>query len=455
MPGKKNLRDVAKEIHAKRTGLTNYYDTVSQESFWVPFAPLSSAPWYVLLFTTKENMLFNHTIRMYLIKSLLSSIIFLLIAFIFLGKLLTGISARWWLFSYGAALAFLGLTIVHLYLFYYSSFETSERTPIRSRVELARFEQFQNRLNQQLKKPSLIYIPTGVAINHLLMQSANKVEIGGIIWQKYNRKEHNSLTESIAIENADEFNIEPLYKEKNGDIETIGWTFRARLNVQFNKIQYPFDAQTISMTLYHPSFRQNVILVPDFLSYDSAEIGRFIGLNKNFHLEKEWILRDSYYYYHSIEKQTNFGLVNAVRKESFPDLNFAIIITRRVIDPFVAYLLPLVIIAIILFYILLESSSVDLKISTTIGQISGLFLATVLAHQTFRRALDSNIIVYLESFYFLMYFFTIVIASNCMIYVMQGKGDTLLSFIRRKVVKYSYWPLLCFTIFLITIYFFR
>lgn len=455
LPGKQHLRDVAKTVQTKRAGLTSYYDTLSQESFLVSFAPLTAAQWYVLIFSTKENIFFNPIIRHYLLTLLCMCLLFLCALYILVNDALGGSTWGWWLLSYGTAFGFMGITAFHLYMFYYSSFDMPDRTPIRSRVELARFEQFQNRLNQQLKKPSLIYIPTGLTINHMLMESANKVTVGGIIWQKYDVNEHKDLAQAIAIENAEEFTLMPLYKEKNGSIETIGWTFRAKLNVKFDKLQYPFDAQTIVMTLYHPSFAQNVVLVPDFLSYDSSEIGRFIGLNKDFHLEKEWILKDSYYYYRSLEKKTNFGLTNAVRKESFPDLNFAVVVSRQILDPFVAYVLPLIIISIILFYILLESSAVDLKISTTIGQISGLFLATVLAHQTFRRALDINIIVYLESFYFLMYFLTIVIASNCMIYVVQGKGNTLLGILRRRVMKFFYWPLLFFLVFLITLYFFR
>jgi hypothetical protein len=361
---------------------------------------------------------------------------------------------RWWLFSYIAAVCFLGLTIFQLYMFYYSSFEIAGQTPIRNRVELVRFEQFQNRLNQQLKKPSIIYIPTGLSINHLVLKEANTIDIGGIIWQKYNLQEYGDLTQSVTIENAQEIKLVPLYKEKNGNIETVGWSFQAKLNVSFDKLKYPFDAQIITITLLHPSFRENVILVPDFLAYDSAEVGRFIGLSKSLHMVEDWLLKDSYYYYRSIEKGTNFGLVDAVRKENFPDLNFAITVTRNIVDPLVAYVLPLIIISIILFYILLESSAVDLKIATTIGQISGLFLATVLAHQTFRRALEINAIVYLESFYFLMYFLTIVIASNCMMYIIQRHEDSVLSVIRRKVVKYCYWPLLFICIFLITSYFF-
>ncbi len=455
LPGKKGLREVAKEIQEKQTGMTTYYDTLSQESFWVSFAPLRAVQWYVLLFSGKDDLFFNRAIRYYLLKFLFLLIIFLLTAYILIGGLIGGTSRRWWIFSYIAALFLLGITAFHLYMFYYSSFEIAEQTPIKSRVELARFEQFQNRLNDQLKKPPLVYIPTGVSINHLLLSSSNTVEVGGIIWQKYDLTHQSKLVQSVAMENAEELTLTPLYKEKNGNIQTVGWSFRAKLNVKFDKLQYPFDAQTIIMTLFHPSFKENVILVPDFLSYDSADIGRLIGLSKNFHLVEDWVLKDSYYYYHSIEKKTNFGLTNAVRKESFPDLNFAIVVTRNIINPLVAYLLPLIIISIILFYILLESSAVDLTISTTIGQISGLFLATVLAHQTFRRALDINVIVYLESFYFLMYFLTIVIASNCMIYAVQGKSDTLLSTIRRSVVKYCYWPLLFFSVFLITLYFFR
>lgn len=455
LPGKQGLKDVAQAINRTRAGVTRYHDMVSQESFWVSFAPLSAAPWYIVLFSGKDDLFFNRTIRTYLLRFLFLCILFFLAVYIVLGGLLTGTTKQWWLFSYIAAGCFIGITAFQLYVFYYSSLEIAGRTPIRSRVELTRFEQFQNRLNQQLKKPPLIYVPTGLSMNHVVLASATTVEVSGIIWQKYDIAHHKNLKQSIAIENAEELTLTPLYKETKGNIQTVGWSFFAKLNVQFDKLQYPFDTQTIVMTLFHPSFKENVILVPDFLAYDSADIGRFIGLSKNFRLVEDWVLKDSYYYYHAVEKKTNFGLSSAVRKESFPDLNFAVVVTRNILNPLVAYVLPLIIISIILFYILLGSSADEVTISTTIGQISGLFLATVLAHQTFRRALDINIIVYLESFYFLLYFITILVASNCMIYAVQSKSETLLSYLRRYVVKFFYWPLLFFLVFLITLYFFR
>lgn len=63
LPGKQQLREVAKEVQKKRAGVTHYYDTLSQESLWVAFAPLSAAPWYLLLFSNEENIWFNPTLR--------------------------------------------------------------------------------------------------------------------------------------------------------------------------------------------------------------------------------------------------------------------------------------------------------------------------------------------------------------------------------------------------------
>ena len=459
LPGKKDWNRVGNIIEKKHGGVTVYYDSLSNESYWVSFEPLHIANW-LFVYVAPQESLFNITsIRHNIIQ--IAGIIYLFFFYITIFILfLRKSSHKKFIVSFICSMGFIILTILQLYITSKIS-QKLDQTIVKSKVDLARFQDFQEQRDKQLRKPQAIYIPTGIIIQNLLQQSADKLEIQGILWQKYGA-DTKDIKKEIGLMNAETLKLTELYQTKDNQITTIGWSFHTILNVTFDQNRYPFNLMKLSLQLFHPNFEKNIILIPDFESYQQHEVDKNIGISKNIILEKGLSITNSYFFYRMQENQSDFGIASSVRKQDFPELLFQIDMKQGIVNPLIAYLIPLIIISLILFYILLEisiltgSTRSNIERIDLLGQVGALFLALVFAHQTLRNFLKVNTVAYLECYYFVMYAFTFIVASACMSKRLTIATEWLHAFSLKIIasLRYIYWPLIFGLIFSITMYFF-
>lgn len=455
LPGKKEWHTVANTIIKKQGGITTYYDALLNTSFWVAFEPLKIADWFLVYVSPKKSLFDVEESRRLILQiaiALCMLILFLCISFMQYIQL----QKRRWITSALVTAAFLLLTLLQLSMILKIGADFHGKI-IKNKIDLTRFKLFQEQRDKQLRKPNPIYIPTGIIINTILLHDTNKLEIKGFVCQAYG-PDAKDLKKEISFFNTDIVKLKPLYQvEKNGTT-AIGWEFSAIINFIFDKTSYPFNKLNLTIDMYHPNFEKNVILTPDFNAYEESEVSKNIGVSKKLVIEKNWKIKDSYFFYSLTDSQFNFGLSNAVRKEDFPNLSFTINATLEVVNSSLAYLLPLIIISVVLFYFLLESNipfkeSAIISQISLIGQVGAIFLALVLAHQTLRNVLKISTISYIEFFYFIMYGFTILIATVCM-YIHKPQEATAFGMRMRGALKYFYWPLIFGSVFLTTLYFF-
>lgn len=455
LPGKKEWHQIQNDIERKRGGITTFSDSLSQESSWVAFEPLGISDWCIVYVTHQESLLSIQSIRHNAIQ--LASLACALILYL-LGLLtyLLQLKHKKNIFVASTTLCFLSLTIFQLYLTTNKA-HASNQTIIKSEIDLARFKDFQQQRDKQLRKPNALYIPTGIIINNLLMRSNNKLEVQGLIWQKYGPDMKN-IKKEVDFVNTESIKLTELYQTKEGDTITIGWSFHTILNTVFDQSKYPFNILQLDIQLFHPNFEKNIILIPDFGSYGQHEIDTSIGISTKIVLEKGLHIGDSYFFYVTKNNPSSLGLSNAVRQQEFPDLSLQVDIAQGIVNPLIAYLLPLLIISLILFYILLEenhltSDDTIMRISL-LGQTAALFLALVFAHNSLRSFLKISTIAYLESYYFIIYAFTFLVASGCML--RSKKDDKKISLFVHFYhnLTYAYWPLIFVIIYIVTLYFF-
>ncbi len=457
LPGKSQLSNVAERIKRGGQGMMNYYDDLSDESFFVYFAPIKHTNWFFVLFSHRTNLFYDTVLRQKLMQVGIASLLVLLFLLILATMSLRGTVKRGWIISCIFSFFVLSLLIFQLYM----SYVTSQKIPIGdfigNRVDLNRFSYFIERRNQQLNKPPLIQVPTGVWIEYILREKEN-IMMSGIIWQKYDIKTTEGVDRTIGVLNAQDLKLEKLYEVQQDGVQLVGWRFKASLNIEFDYLTYPFDSQTLTVQLFHPDFEKNIMLMPDFDSYTLAEIVGKIGLGKVYK-EASWVIKNSYFSYQVNDNATDFGIPGSVRQDQFPNLLYNVVITRDVTAPLIGYVFPMVIMAAILFYVLLEASITTVSLSSALARVSGLFLATVFAHQALRSGLASLAgtgtggITYLEYLYFIMYFF-IMLTLNFIFYIhFRRKGDFIDDAVARGL-KFMYWPLLLGASLIVTLYFF-
>ena len=123
-----------------------------------------------------------------------------------------------------------------------------------------------------------------------------------------------------------------------------------------------------------------------------------------------WERRNIFFDYLPSSYSTNFGIADYVGQRDFPELRFGFEIHRKFVDAFIVHLLPLLMVAALLYGTLLTiaddpelSKRLGFSESGVIGSCSVLFFVVLLAHVQLRGQFAGSVIVYVEYFYFLMY----------------------------------------------------
>jgi len=457
LPGKVDLGPLAERIQRGGQGMTNYYDDLSDDSFFVYFAPIRNTNWFFVLFSHREDFFYQVDIRHKMIQVGCMALLLMLFLLFFATQPMGSTTKRWWIVAMSFSFFVMCVLGFQLHLSYVTAQKMPSGELIGNRVDLNRFSYFIERRNEQLGKPPLLTVPTGIWIEYILSEK-ERIMLSGIIWQRYSNTLPEGIDKTVGMLNADDLDLEKLYEVKKDKDTLIGWRFKASLNVEFDYETYPFDSQILTAKLFHPDFERNIMLVPDFDSYSLSEIAGKTGLGKVYK-EASWTIKRSYFSYELSNAATNFGIPDSVRQEQFPNLFYNIIVTRDVTAPLIGYVFPLSIMAAILFYVLLEASITKVSLSSALARVSGLFLATVFAHLSLRNGLEklagtgSGGLTFLEYLYFIMYFF-IMLTLNFIFYIhFRRKGDDLDDPIANGL-KFMYWPLLALCSLAVTLYFF-
>jgi hypothetical protein len=297
----------------------------------------------------------------------------------------------------------------------------------------------------------LIRVPTGVFLQSMKFTSANNVIVTGYIWQNYSENITGEISPGVIFPEAEEIELEEAY---NTTGEVIGWHFRAELRQQFDYSRYPFDCEDVWIRLWPNDFRQNVILTPDFNSYDAIRPDYKPGLEQDFVLEG-WDVQNSYFSYRKGSYNTTFGIPNYDR--DLPELYFNVGIKRDFMSPFISDMIPPVVVAFLLFAVLMISTKHEERIATygfsssaVLAYCAALFFVLILSHAALREDLATHGIIYLEYFYFIMYFAILAVSVNSIL-LASGTTLTFITYQDNLIAKLLYWPVILGVVFGITL----
>ncbi len=485
-----------------KTQIVKYVDPLTNKDAWWLFQPIPRANWVLgmvmieedLSGDNKDNFRWRTKLTIYI---LISFILATLLINVTLKKTTEGfLWVESIIITIGLAMAI--VTIWYLLIQYpiydkavskqYHNLQkptsniSFERNIVNS-VQLNRFKKAYLEQQSQvgnLKDRNVIFLPTGIFIQSIQFLGTNEIGVSGYIWQQlppddkaclYNLEESTDLTFMVQSKSGscktieagvifpqakkiERLDIAYQHNNANGEL-TVGWYFHVILRQNFSYGHYPFEIENIWLRFRHKEIGSNVVLIPDIKSYPILTSTILPGLEVNLVLP-DWEIKKSFFNYKTKDYNTNFGIADYSGAEQFPELHFNILLIRKFVEPFISYLMPVIVIAVILFAVLLiitnseEKKIMGFSTSGVLGSCAGLFFGVLIGHSKLSASLKAPGIVYMEFFYMIMYVALLLVAANAYLFSVNKKV-AILQWHDNLLPKLMYWPMLLFLVLLVTL----
>lgn len=251
------------------------------------------------------------------------------------------------------------------------------------------------------------------------------------------------MTRGVILVEADETELNEVYRADLGDEEVVGWNFNAVFRQHFSYARYPFDRQEIWVRMRPAELRAPAALVPDFTAFDVPNPSTLPGVMQNLVLPG-WDVIGSFFDYREHRYSTGFGIdASAV----VPELHFNVAVRRQFLGPFIANLVPVVVTLGMLFGILVISSKTEdsrlewlgFKAMDVVLGCSALFFVASFQHVSLREALQSPGVFYFEHFYFTLYIAIMLVSVNGIVFAAHT-GIRLFDYRDNLIPKLAFWP---------------
>lgn len=473
-----SLAEAAKKVVKQEHVFFEYNNEITGAPSWLFSEKLEGTPWTIIgVFDKSELDIDLNVLRHNLIFPSLSSFLFMIFLTLFIFSLFAGNHpARWWVASGIISLALIGQIVWVWYATYqYPEFREEKAYVVQNKAELHDYlkkettpirygkKVEEKKTSKDSYKDALIsgyhdarYVPTGIFINNIQFIASSQIQISAYIWQRFTTGLHDLIQPGFTLPQATEIKRTELSRVKKGNNETILWEVHAKLDQFLRFDKYPFDSKALRIQLWHQYIKKNVVLVPDLDAYQLINPRSLPGIGDDTYLPG-WNIVASNFGYKKVNYSSNFGgysvgpfgIYESVDKSKVPELFFDILITRRLIDTLIADLLPIAVIAFLLFVILLTSSQQKLGV---IGSCASVFFGTIFAQVRFRSKIPQAQVVYFENFYFLMYVLILVILLITILHHLKF-NIPIIRYRNNMIAKLLYWPSLFASLALITLWY--
>jgi hypothetical protein len=316
-------------------------------------------------------------------------------------------------------------------------------------------------------KPTLITIPTGVFIRSLRFDGARNMFVTGQIWQKYSNSLPDWVKPAIGdglpgfiLPQADitySEDVDELYRRIDGDQEIIGWSFRANLRQDFDFSRFPIDREEARIRILHKDFDQGVLLTPDLVSYSITDPAALPGLDRDNIVLPGWDVEESFFSLRVTDYNTDFGIQSRGRLKNFPELYFNVSLSRRILDPFISRMIPLALVALLLFAVLIIVTSrrerigvLGFSTSAVLSYCAFLLFVVVVSQISLRLDLTAQGLLYMEFFYFVIYGAILSVSLNSILFA-TAPDLRFMQYRDNLVMELLFWPMLCGLILIVTL----
>jgi hypothetical protein len=201
------------------------------------------------------------------------------------------------------------------------------------------------------------------------------------------------------------------------------------------------------------------VLVPDFSGYQVLAPQALPGIASALILPG-WNLDHSYFSYLP-ESSATSATASQLDNPGLPfDLSFNLVSQRRLLDPFISSVLPIIVILCLLFGLLMVGSKLAQKVAATgfkatdvlRASVSLLFPALV-AQVNLRSKIGASDVIYVEYLYFIVYIAILGVSANALTFTLGGRG---VAQVRDNLIpKLLFWPVVlgsCLAVTLVFLY---
>ena len=427
-----------------------YWEVMNQETgqvYWVFYEDIPTTKWKLgIVFNQSEMSDSADLLRRQLSMVVLSFLVGLfLLSALLLGAHSGGESNLWRTSISASLLCMVGIGHVWYLTVGAPTDEDNRNVTVVDRVsvEAALSKFWEGRQDHGSVAVPPVYVPTGVFVQSIEFSSANNVILTGYVWQKKVKDVQGDRTSlyGLIFPEAESLDLNKAYENE----EVVGWYFTTTLRQQFDYSKYPFDREDVWIRLWPENFQENIVLIPDFGAYDIIRPDSRAGLERNFVLEG-WKIQNSFFSYRTNSYNMNFGIEGYPRQRAFPELYFNVGLKRDFIDPFISDMIPIVIVAFLVFAVLMISTRQEEQIglfgfstSAVLGYCAALFFVLIVSHVHLRETLAARGIVYLEYYYFVMYAAVLVVSTDSILFA-SSVGPRFIHYKDNLVVKLLYWP---------------
>jgi len=454
-----NPRDLARVNTAlgNPTVTAGFVDPDSGLRSHILFRRIAATDWILgAVITERDVLLPAHIAHRKLVNIALVIAVSIVLLTIALARLDRNFTRGMWLVSsvFAGSCILTGTFIVALAM--KEQLPTGENvTPITNWNLLNRFTSQQRRRTLDQREEVPLFIPTGIYIQSAFLEDASNVRISGYVWQRYRKRVHAGIQRGFILPNAKTSAITKAYTIEDGDTELVRWNINATIHQNFDYSKYPFNSERVSVDLWHKEFTKNVILTPDLSSYKLMSPAARPSLLEDLRIPG-WGVGDASFNYLIESYKTSFGLRDFSGLTNYPNLYFGFEIRKEITGPFVANMLPMLVVTILLFAILFLGTRDDDRHRGRLGfaldviaACAGFFLVAILLHIALRRDLAARDIFYLEYFYFVTYAMILYVAVN---YVLFTKtAIRIVHYQDNLIAKILFWPTSQFALLLFTL----
>ncbi len=451
------------EMIAQKSGFEQYNNKISDQESFLFYNKIDYANWSLGVVFIKNELLGNAVaLRKKLMHIGFSLSLLVLVLFGLYSKIyLLGERSIWKMSVLFSAVLLANISFIwYITITYSETIESEERYKIVNTAALNRFVSIENEVAKALRLNAPIEIPTGVFINEIEFDDSYNVNMSVTVWQKYHHERTKGIQRDIYFPQTSPFaeaiTINRQIEDK-GTYDLVTYDVRGTYRLNFDYSRYPFDSRQIDLKLKHPNRDKNVMLTPHLEGYKILSQSSNPGINPKAVLPESEV-KASYFDYSMESYNSNFGQESFIREE-FPELHFNVLLKRKFINAFVSNIIPILIVAMMLYFLVYGTSKKEGTNSSkgSLGIVessAAFFFVLLLAHIDHRKIVNTPVITYMESFYFIMYIILALVAFNIVMFV---KKDNFLFFDYKDnlIVKISFWPmfmLLCFVVTLVRFY---
>ncbi len=299
-------------------------------------------------------------------------------------------------------------------------------------------------------------IPTGVFLQSFEFLSDDTVQVSGFVWQRFGPEIPASVERGVILPEAgDTYAMTEAYREREGDVEIVGWYFNAPLRQPFDYTHYPLDRQDIWLRLWPVDFDGPVELVPDFASYRDVSPFTSTGIDEQF-VYSGWTFVASGFSYVLHTYDARFGLHDAAFLTRAPELYYNLEVKRDFVPALIKHLpFVLAIAALVFGAMLLNTNDPELRqrfgLATlgVLGANGALLLAVVVEHSNMRATFSSQQVSYIEVLPFTLYAMILLATTNAI--ALDAPSSPRFFDYRNNIWPLAlYWPIFTGVIFVVT-----